>query len=141
MKKLLFSICIILVFNISISASINTTDMFKEDFKVTLEWLEQKPKSTAKDFFILQYLEQDDISIEDAKIAYDMANESNSVVKKAYNKKFKTTISTIKDLKKEIMIEKHEIEVIEDKIFELKKQSLNKLKDNFTSFFDDLNVC
>ena len=56
MKKLLFSICIILVFNISISASINTTDMFKEDFKVTLEWLEQKPKSTAKDFFILQYL-------------------------------------------------------------------------------------
>ena len=90
MKKLLFSICIILVFNISISASINTTDMFKEDFKVTLEWLEQKPKSTAKDFFILQYLEQDDISIEDAKIAYDMANESNSVVKKAYNKKFKT---------------------------------------------------
>lgn len=57
-----------------------------------------------------------------------------------YNKKFKTTISTIKDLKKEIMIEKHEIEVIEDKIFELKKQSLNKLKDNFTSFFDDLKV-
>ena len=90
MKKLLFSICIILVFNISISASINTTDMFKEDFKVTIEWLEQKPKSVAKDFFILQYLEQDDISIEEAKIAYNMANESNATVKKAYNKKFKT---------------------------------------------------
>ena len=38
------------------------------------------------------------------------------------------------------MIEKPEIEAIEDKIFELKKQSLNKLKDDFTSFFDDLKV-
>lgn len=90
MKKLLFSVSVIFLFNISVSASINTTDMFKEDFKVTIEWLEQKPKSHAKDFFILQYLEQDDISIEEAKIAYSMANESNTTVKKVYNKKFKT---------------------------------------------------
>lgn len=57
-----------------------------------------------------------------------------------YNKKFKTTIASVKDLKKEAMIEKSEIEEIEDKIFELKKQSLVKLKDNFTSFFDNLKV-
>lgn len=109
MKKLVFSIYLIFLFNISVSASINTTDMFKKDFKVTIEWLEQKPKSTAKDFFILQYLEQDDTSIENAKIAYDMANESNSNVKKAYNKKFKTLPpeelrcyrATIEQLKKE----------------------------------------
>ena len=90
MKKNLFTICIILLFNISVSASIDTTDMFKKDFEVTLEWLEQKPKSVAKDFFILQYLEQDDISIEEAKIAYDMATEGNSNVKKIFNKKFKS---------------------------------------------------
>ncbi|PUE64073.1 lytic transglycosylase domain-containing protein [Arcobacter caeni] len=109
MKKLVFSIYLIFLFNISVSASTNTTDMFKKDFKVTIEWLEQKPKSTAKDFFILQYLEQDDTSIEDAKVAYDMANESNSNVKKAYNKKFKTLPpeelrcyrATIEQLKKE----------------------------------------
>ena len=90
MKKNLFTICIIFLFNISVSASIDTTDMFKKDFEVTLEWLEQKPKSVAKDFFILQYLEQDDISIEEAKIAYDMATEGNSNVKKIFNKKFKS---------------------------------------------------
>ena len=90
MKKNLFTICIIFLFNISVSASIDTTDMFKKDFEVTIEWLEQKPKSVAKDFFILQYLEQDDISIEEAKIAYDMASEGNSNVKKIFNKKFKS---------------------------------------------------
>ena len=89
MKKILLSISAALLFNISASGYETTTDILQEDFKVTLEWLEQKPKSYAKDFFILQYLAQDDISIEDAKIAYNMANEANTNVKKVYNKKYK----------------------------------------------------
>ena len=89
MKKILLSISAALLFNISASGYETTTDILQEDFKVTLEWLEQKPKSYAKDFFILQYLAQDDISIEDAKVAYSMANEANTNVKKLYNKKYK----------------------------------------------------
>lgn len=86
MKKLLFTISATFLFNISVSAS---TDIFEEDFKVTLEWLEQKPKSYARDFFILQYLNQDNVSIEDAKIAYGMANPINANVKAIYNKKYR----------------------------------------------------
>ena len=88
MKKILLSISAALLFNISASAS-TTADIFQKDFEVTLEWLEQKPKSYAKDFFILQYLAKNDISFDDAKIAYGMANEANTHVKKIYNKKYK----------------------------------------------------
>lgn len=90
MKKILLSISAAFLFNISASGS-PTEEMFQKDFKVTLEWLEQKPKSYAKDFFILQYLAQDDISFDDARVAYSMANEANSNVKKIYNKKYKIT--------------------------------------------------
>lgn len=90
MKKILLSISTAFLFNISASGS-TTEEMFQKDFKVTLEWLEQKPKSYAKDFFILQYLAQDDISFEDARVAYSMANEANSNVKKVYAKKYKIT--------------------------------------------------
>ena len=88
-----------LIFLIFFSFLINcfATDILENDFKVTLKWLEQKPKSYAKDFFIIQYLEQDEISIDEAKIAYSMANEANANVKKIYNKKFKTIPS--EDLK------------------------------------------
>ncbi len=89
MKKLLFTLSATLLFSISASAS-SSTDILQEDFKVTLEWLEQKPKSYARDFFIIQYLEQNDLSIENARTAYEMANEANTNVKKVYNKKFKT---------------------------------------------------
>jgi soluble lytic murein transglycosylase len=88
MKKLLFSVSTAFLLNVSVSAS--TTDIFQKDFKVTLNWLEQKPKSYARDFFILQYLNEDNISAEDAKTAFDMANPTNSSVKKIYNKKYKT---------------------------------------------------
>ncbi|MDD2897010.1 MAG: lytic transglycosylase domain-containing protein [Aliarcobacter sp.] len=88
MKKILLSLSATFLFNISASSS-TTEEMFQKDFKVTLEWLEQKPKSYAKDFFILQYLAQDDISFDDARVAYSMANEANSNVKKIYNKKYK----------------------------------------------------
>ena len=56
MKKLLITLSVTLLFNMSVSAS-SSTDILQEDFKVTLEWLEQKPKSYARDFFIIQYLE------------------------------------------------------------------------------------
>ena len=89
MKKLLITLSVTLLFNMSVNAS-SSTDILQEDFKVTLEWLEQKPKSYARDFFIIQYLEQSDLSIENARTAYAMANEANTNVKKIYNKKFKT---------------------------------------------------
>jgi soluble lytic murein transglycosylase len=89
MKKIVLGISTAILLNLSAS-SYATTDILQDDFNVTLEWLEQKPKSYAKDFFILQYLNQEDLSIEDATTAYNMANEANANIKKMYNKKFKT---------------------------------------------------
>ena len=89
MKKIVLTISTALLLNLSAS-SYSTTDILQNDFQVTLEWLQQKPKSYTKDFFILQYLEQDDISFDDATTAYNMANEANANVKKAYSKKFRT---------------------------------------------------
>ena len=63
-----------------------TTDILEEKFQVTLPWLEQKPKSYAKDFFIIQYLNQNNISIQDAQKAYDMARSKSSYINKAYKK-------------------------------------------------------
>jgi soluble lytic murein transglycosylase len=108
MKKIVLAISTAFLLNLSAS-SYATTDILQNDFQVTLEWLEQKPKSYTKDFFILQYLNQDNISLDDATTAYNMANEANTNVKKAYNKKFKTIPSedlrcyraTISQLKEE----------------------------------------
>ena len=90
MKKKLLSLTAILLFNISASGNTTpTTDFLQKDFKVTLQWLEQKPKSYNKDFFIIQYLEQDNLSFENAKIAFEMGNERNANLKKLFNKKYK----------------------------------------------------
>ena len=106
MKKTLFSLSAIFLLNISVFAK---TEILEDDFQVTLEWLEQKPKSTAKDFFILQYLNQENLPFEDAKIAYEMANEKNTTVKKLFNEKYTKTApidlkcyrATIEQLKNE----------------------------------------
>lgn len=106
MKKTLFSLSAIFLLNISVLAK---TEILQDDFQVTLEWLEQKPKSTAKDFFILQYLNQENLPFEDAKIAYEMANEKNTTVKKLFNEKYTKTApidlkcyrATIEQLKNE----------------------------------------
>ena len=91
MKKVIFAISFAFLLNLSASSYNDTaTDILQDDFKVTLEWLEQKPKSYAKDFFITQYLNQENLSIQDATTAYNMANEANANIKKIYNKKFKT---------------------------------------------------
>lgn len=98
MKKNLLSLTAILLFNISASGNTTpTTDFLQKDFKVTLQWLEQKPKSYNKDFFIIQYLEQDNLSFENAKIAFEMGNERNTNLKKLFNKKYQ--ISTPLDLR------------------------------------------
>ena len=90
MKKNLLSLTAILLFNISASGNTTpTTDFLQKDFKVTLQWLEQKPKSYNKDFFIIQYLEQDSLSFENAKIGFVMGNERNANLKKLFNKKYK----------------------------------------------------
>lgn len=110
MKKTLFSIIAIVSLNISVCAmETPQTDIYQKDFKVTLSWLEQKPKSYAKDFFILQFLNQPDLSFDEAKIAYEMGNENNATLKKLFNEKFKKTApldlkcyrATIEELKNE----------------------------------------
>ena len=90
MKKALFAISFAFLLNLSASSYDTTTDILQDDFKVTLEWLEQKPKSYAKDFFIAQYLNQENLSMQDATTAFNMANEANANIKKIYNRKFKT---------------------------------------------------
>lgn len=95
MKKLLASLSCILVLNLNADTeAINITD---KGFKVTLNWLDEKPKSYAKDFFIIQYLNQNDISEDDAQTAYDMSRSKGGRVKKAFNKRFSSIPS--EDLK------------------------------------------
>lgn len=93
MKKKLLSLIAISLLNLSAGANdLASTDFLQKDFEITLEWLEQKPKSYAKDFFILQYLNQENLSFENAKIAYEMGNNSNGNLKKVFNDKYKKTV-------------------------------------------------
>ena len=87
MKKPFFTLSIFLLLNFS-DANASNTDFLQKDFRVTLEWLEQKPKSYAKDFFILQYLNQENLPFENAKIAYEMGNGTNATLKKVFNEKY-----------------------------------------------------
>ena len=87
MKKHIFKLSAILLFGFS-NANGTTTEFLQKDFRVTLEWLEQKPKSYAKDFFILQYLNQENLPFEKAKIAYEMGNGTNATLKKVFNEKY-----------------------------------------------------
>lgn len=92
MKKNLLSLTAIFLLSLSASGSSNaTTDFLQKDFKVTLPWLEDKPKSYNKDFFIIQYLEQNNINFQDATKAYEMGNAKNSNLNKLYNNKYKVT--------------------------------------------------
>ncbi|MBS9782478.1 MAG: lytic transglycosylase domain-containing protein [Arcobacter sp.] len=86
MKKILY----IFLF---LSLSVNTYakeeksyEIFNKNFKITLEWLENKPKSITKDFFIIQFLKQKGTSVEDAKEAFEMVKRKNSRILKAYRK-------------------------------------------------------
>lgn len=95
MKKLVVSLFCVAVLNLNANTeAINITD---KGFKVTLDWLDKKPKSYAKDFFIIQYLNQKNISEQDAQIAYDMSKSKKGRVKKAFKKRFLKIPS--KDLK------------------------------------------
>lgn len=86
MKKLFTSLSCLFLFNTYASSEeINITD---KNFKVTLSWLENKPTSYAKDFFIIQYLKQNNITLENATYVYKMARNKNGRVKKEFNKKF-----------------------------------------------------
>lgn len=86
---------ILLLFAISLNADIATatTDYMQKDFKITLSWLQEKPKSPTKDFFIIQYLNQEEnLSFEEAKIVYDMRYGRNASLDKLFNQKYKKSI-------------------------------------------------
>lgn len=96
MKRLATSLICFITFTTS-TLSANETSFLKKDFEPTLSWLEEKPKSYARDFFIIQYLKQNDITKEQAKKAYDLAKRKSNRVNKAY-KKYNDEIP-IEDLK------------------------------------------
>lgn len=84
MKKTIASLLCVFVINTHANNEIiNITD---KGFKVSLDWLEDKPKSYSKDFFIIQYLKQNNTNPKDAQIAYEMAKSKNGRVKKAFKK-------------------------------------------------------
>ena len=129
MKKIIASLfCAVLVNASANNEVLNITD---KNFKVTLDWLDEKPKSYAKDFFIIQYLKQKDISQENAQNAYDMAKSKSGRVKKAFNKKFSTIPN--KDLKcyrasaKELLKEDSRCIALGLSIFDATKMSKNDL--------------
>ena len=53
MKKILFMISFCILLNLSASSYDTTTDILQDDFKVTLEWLEQNLNPMQKIFFLL----------------------------------------------------------------------------------------
>ncbi len=69
------------------------TDFMQKDFDITMQWLENKPKSSAKDFFILQYLENPNLSYDLAQKAYDMRKGNNATLAKAFRQKFNEKLS------------------------------------------------
>ncbi|MAD42391.1 MAG: lytic murein transglycosylase [Arcobacter sp.] len=86
MKKIIASLVCVIALNLNVNAeAVNITD---KGFKVTLDWLDEKPQSYAKDFFIIQYLNQKNISEEDAQKAYDMSKAKTGRVKKVFTKRF-----------------------------------------------------
>ena len=86
MKKLVASLfCLV---SLNLNANTEAINIIDKNFKVTLDWLDEKPKSYAKDFFIIQYLNQKNISEQDAQKAYDMSRAKKGRVKKAFNRRF-----------------------------------------------------
>lgn len=83
-KTLLVSVFATLTLN----ASIENTTFLKDDFKITLEWLEEKPRSYAKDFFIIQFLQNENIKKDEALKALEMAKNQQGRVKQAFSKNF-----------------------------------------------------
>ena len=66
-----------------------TTSIFATDNKITLDWLEQQPRSYAKDFYIWRYLKKD--------ITPQQANEALEQVKYFNNKIFNRYIDKSND--------------------------------------------
>ncbi|MDY0180751.1 transglycosylase SLT domain-containing protein [Aliarcobacter skirrowii] len=77
---------IFLVF--ALFSSLFSADFMEKDFKVTLEWLENKPKSNERDFFIVQFLNYDTTTKEEAQKAYGLRRGYNASLEKLYNQKF-----------------------------------------------------
>ncbi|WP_066355722.1 lytic transglycosylase domain-containing protein [Aliarcobacter skirrowii] len=77
---------IFLVF--ALFSSLFSADFMEKDFKVTLEWLENKPKSNERDFFIVQFLNYDTTTKEEAQKAYELRRGYNASLEKLYNQKF-----------------------------------------------------
>ncbi len=94
MKKVILNLLLSLTLSSSLFANSSYTDFMQSDFKVTLTWLEEKPKSSAKDFFILQYLNSENLSFLDAKRAYDMRKGNNATLEKAFKQKFNEKLSS-----------------------------------------------
>lgn len=62
--------------------------------EISLDWLKEKPKTYARDFYILQYLKQENITPLDAQDALGLVNRMNNKLLFAYINKFSHDEST-----------------------------------------------
>ncbi|OCL91123.1 lytic transglycosylase domain-containing protein [Aliarcobacter thereius] len=75
-------------------ANIKDVDFMQKEFKVTLSWLQDKPKSSERDFFIVEFLNYDSTTKEEADIAYELRRGSyNASLERVYLQKFPKEIN------------------------------------------------
>ncbi|OCL86611.1 lytic transglycosylase domain-containing protein [Arcobacter porcinus] len=88
-KIKLFIVFTLFSSSLCLFADIKDVDFMQKEFKVTLPWLQEKPKSSERDFFIVEFLNYDSTSKEEADIAYELRRGSyNASLEKIYNQKF-----------------------------------------------------
>lgn len=153
MKKFLYIglFSSIFTYNIFANSSNIETSSRNEEFKVTLQWLKDKPKTYAKDFYILQYLKQD-ITPTQATTALGMANYVNRNIFYAYARKFKhdettAVVQCMKAKAKELIYTNADCIKVGLTLKKATKLSpveietaINKIKDKYPKFAKNLKV-
>ncbi len=133
-----------LILNLTFAQEVNSST-------ITLDWLEDKPRTITKDFYIYQYLQQD-ISSKEASIALGQAKNVNDKLFIAYAKKFNDpdTLKVAQCLQKPLdQLLDEDIDCIEVGFsvykatqleIEQREQLINKLKDSNQVLIDTLKV-
>lgn len=118
----LFIVCFLFT---TLNADIKDVDFMQKDFKVTLDWLKDKPKSNERDFFILEFLSYDSVTKDEADEAYELRRGFNASLDKIYNTKFPKELSSeeefCKTASKELLLKQ------DNSCIELSLDSISKL--------------
>jgi len=138
----IIKIVLFFIFALSLFANTPKIDFMQKGFKVSIDWLENKPKSPAKDLFILQYIENENLSYEEAKKAYDMRNGRNALLDKAFKQKFNDKLTQEERFCYNASIE--ELKSSDPKCISLGLASLSKAsnlpKSDLNFFISKLNI-